>query len=97
MEKIVVRGGKRLKGRVKVHGAKNAVLPIIAASILASRGDHLIEEIPLLEDVKTITELLRSLGVSAELREDGVRICAEKGGPPKPPTNWSGKCAPPSS
>ena len=78
MEKIVVRGGKRLKGRVKVHGAKNAVLPIIAASILASRGEHLIEEIPLLEDVKTITELLRSLGVSAELREDSVRICAEK-------------------
>jgi len=32
LEKIVVRGGKRLKGRVKVHGAKNAVLPIIAAS-----------------------------------------------------------------
>jgi UDP-N-acetylglucosamine 1-carboxyvinyltransferase len=78
LEKIVVRGGKRLKGRVKVHGAKNAVLPIIAASILASRGEHLIEEIPLLEDVKTITELLRSLGVSAELREDSVRICAEK-------------------
>jgi UDP-N-acetylglucosamine 1-carboxyvinyltransferase len=78
LEKIVVRGGKRLKGRVKVHGAKNAVLPIIAASILASRGEHVIDEIPLLEDVKTITELLQSLGVTAELREDSVRICAEK-------------------
>lgn len=78
MEKIVVRGGKRLKGRVKVHGAKNAVLPIIAASILASRGEHVIDEIPLLEDVKTITALLQSLGVTAELGEDSVRICAEK-------------------
>lgn len=78
MEKIVVRGGKRLKGRVKVHGAKNAVLPIIAASILASRGEHVIDEIPLLEDVKTITALLQSLGVSAELAEDSIRICAEK-------------------
>jgi UDP-N-acetylglucosamine 1-carboxyvinyltransferase len=78
LEKIVVRGGKRLKGRVKVHGAKNAVLPIIAASILASRGEHVIDEIPLLEDVKTITELLQSLGVAAELKEDRVRICAEK-------------------
>lgn len=78
MEKIVVRGGRRLKGRVKVHGAKNAVLPIIAASILAARGEHVIDEIPLLEDVKTITALLQSLGVSAELGEDHIRICAEK-------------------
>src|SRR5690606_33510000 len=78
LEKIVVRGGRRLKGRVKVHGAKNAVLPIIAASILAARGEHVIDEIPLLEDVKTITALLQSLGVSAELGEDHIRICAEK-------------------
>ncbi|GGE05107.1 UDP-N-acetylglucosamine 1-carboxyvinyltransferase 1 [Marinithermofilum abyssi] len=78
MEKIIVRGGKRLKGRVKVHGAKNAVLPIIAASILASRGEILIREVPLLEDVKTISKLLNSLGVPAELGEETVRINAEQ-------------------
>jgi UDP-N-acetylglucosamine 1-carboxyvinyltransferase len=78
LEKIIVRGGKRLKGRVKVHGAKNAVLPIIAASILASRGEILIREVPLLEDVKTISKLLNSLGVPAELGEETVRINAEQ-------------------
>ncbi|OYD08028.1 UDP-N-acetylglucosamine 1-carboxyvinyltransferase [Paludifilum halophilum] len=76
MEKIIVRGGNRLKGRVRVHGAKNAVLPIIAASILPSRGEILIQDIPLLEDVKTITQLLSSLGISTELKEDCVRIDA---------------------
>lgn len=78
MEKIIVRGGKKLKGRVKIHGAKNAVLPIIAASILASRGEIVIHDTPLLEDVKTITQLLQSLGAEAKLEEGAARIRAEK-------------------
>lgn len=78
MEKIIVRGGKKLRGRVKIHGAKNAVLPIIAASILASRGEIVIHDTPLLEDVKTITQLLQSLGAEANLIEGSVRIRAEK-------------------
>lgn len=78
MEKIIVRGGKKLKGRVKIHGAKNAVLPIIAASILASRGEIVIHDTPLLEDVKTITQLLQNLGAEAQLDEGSVRIRAEK-------------------
>ncbi|SFX23851.1 UDP-N-acetylglucosamine 1-carboxyvinyltransferase [Thermoactinomyces sp. DSM 45891] len=77
MEKIVVQGGARLKGRVKVHGAKNAVLPLITASLLASRGNVHIEDVPLLEDVKTITETLNSLGAEASLGEDSVTINAE--------------------
>lgn len=79
MDKIVVRGGNRLKGRVKVHGAKNAVLPIIAASILPSRGDIIIRDVPVLEDVKTITQLLASLGVTTDLDTDSetIRIQAE--------------------
>ncbi|MDN4592761.1 UDP-N-acetylglucosamine 1-carboxyvinyltransferase [Polycladomyces subterraneus] len=78
MEKIIVRGGKKLKGRVKIHGAKNAVLPIIAASILASRGEIVIHDTPLLEDVKTITQLLQSLGAEAKLEEGSAHIRAEK-------------------
>ncbi|SEM79387.1 UDP-N-acetylglucosamine 1-carboxyvinyltransferase [Lihuaxuella thermophila] len=78
MEKIIVQGGARLRGRVKVHGAKNAVLPLIAASILASRGNITILDVPLLEDVKTITQLLQSLGIFAELSENQVLINAEK-------------------
>lgn len=78
MEKIIVQGGVRLKGRVKVHGAKNAVLPLIAASILAGRGSIKIWDAPPLEDVKTITELLKSLGIQAELYDNYVTIEAEK-------------------
>lgn len=78
MEKIIVQGGARLKGRVKVHGAKNAVLPLITASILASRGTITIDDVPLLEDVKTITETLNSLGIEASLGESSVTINAEQ-------------------
>lgn len=78
LEKIIVQGGARLKGQVKVFGAKNAVLPLIAASILASRGKIRIDDVPLLEDVKTITQLLNHLGIQAELLEDSVTIEAEK-------------------
>lgn len=78
MEKIIVRGGNRLRGRVKVHGAKNAVLPLIAASILSARGTNVIQDVPMLEDVKTITELLQSLGIAAELKDESITINAEK-------------------
>ncbi|MBD1372167.1 UDP-N-acetylglucosamine 1-carboxyvinyltransferase [Hazenella sp. IB182357] len=78
MEKIIVQGGTRLKGRVKVHGAKNAVLPLIAASILASRGTIQILDVPLLEDVKTLSQLLERLGIETELATDSLTINAEK-------------------
>ncbi|MFC7440046.1 UDP-N-acetylglucosamine 1-carboxyvinyltransferase [Laceyella putida] len=78
MEKIIVQGGARLKGRVKVHGAKNAVLPLIAASLLASRGDITILDVPMLEDVKTITQMMKRLGIQVELKDDTVTINAEK-------------------
>jgi len=78
LEKIVVKGGARLRGRVKVHGAKNAVLPLIAASILASRGDITIWDVPMLEDVKTITQMMQRLGIQVDLQDDRVTINAEK-------------------
>ncbi|MED4164944.1 UDP-N-acetylglucosamine 1-carboxyvinyltransferase, partial [Halalkalibacterium halodurans] len=59
MEKIIVRGGRQLSGSVKVEGAKNAVLPVIAASILASRGTSKIYDVPKLADVYTMKEVLR--------------------------------------
>ena len=61
MEKIIVTGGQRLTGTVRVEGAKNAVLPILAASLLASEGQHHITEEPNLADVTTIGEVLKSL------------------------------------
>ena len=65
MEKLVVKGGKRLKGVVKTSGAKNAVLPVIAASILGSTPSHL-DEVPMLEDVLTISEVLKCLGIKVD-------------------------------
>jgi len=61
VEKIIVTGGQRLTGTVRVEGAKNAVLPILAASLLASEGQHHITEVPNLADVTTIGEVLKSL------------------------------------
>ena len=66
MEKLIIKGGCRLQGRVKISGAKNAVLPIIAATLLGQEALSRLEEVPSLDDVHTITEVLQSLGVHAE-------------------------------
>ena len=52
-QKIIVRGGRKLNGTVKVEGAKNAVLPVIAASLLASEEKSVICDVPTLSDVYT--------------------------------------------
>ena len=69
MEKLIIHGGNRLEGRVKISGAKNAVLPIIAATLLGQDAPSLLDEVPALEDVHTITEVLKKLGVKAEFDE----------------------------
>ena len=71
MEKLVVKGGTRLVGTVKTSGAKNAVLPIIAASILGTTPSVL-DEVPMLEDVHTISEVLKCLGLKVENPEPNV-------------------------
>ena len=70
MEKLIIHGGRPLKGRVKISGAKNAVLPIIAATLLGQEQASLLDEVPALEDVHTITEVLKKLGVKAEFDEE---------------------------
>ena len=65
MEKLVIRGGNRLVGTVKVSGAKNAVLPLIAATLLG-KSPSTLEEVPDLEDVRTFAEVLRHLGVKVQ-------------------------------
>ena len=68
MERLIVKGGKRLVGTVKTSGAKNAVLPIIAASILGTSPSRL-DEIPALEDVRTICAVLECLGIKVDASE----------------------------
>lgn len=63
MEKLIINGGRPLRGHVKISGAKNAVLPIIAASLLGQMRPSVIDEVPDLDDVHTIMDVLRSLGV----------------------------------
>jgi len=78
LDKIIVRGGKALTGNVKVSGAKNAVLPIIAASILAEEGTCVISDVPALDDVRTICDLLKTMGISLTYDHEVLTINASK-------------------
>ncbi|MGW9856133.1 UDP-N-acetylglucosamine 1-carboxyvinyltransferase [Staphylococcus hominis] len=61
MDKIIINGGNRLTGEVQVEGAKNAVLPILTASLLASEGQSKLTNVPDLSDVVTINNVLSTL------------------------------------
>jgi UDP-N-acetylglucosamine 1-carboxyvinyltransferase len=78
LDKIIVRGGKRLSGTVKVEGAKNAVLPVIAATLLASDGKSVIRDVPTLSDVYTINEVLRHLNAEVQFENNQVIVDASK-------------------
>ncbi|WP_034552707.1 UDP-N-acetylglucosamine 1-carboxyvinyltransferase [Carnobacterium funditum] len=80
MEKMIVRGGKRLEGTVKVEGAKNAVLPILAATILASKGKSKLSNVPILSDVFTINEVLRHLNLTVDFNETDKEITLDASG-----------------
>ncbi|MFD0050877.1 UDP-N-acetylglucosamine 1-carboxyvinyltransferase [Actinomycetes bacterium NPDC127524] len=78
MEKIIVRGGTRLSGTVKVEGAKNAVLPVIAATLLASDGKSIIKDVPTLSDVYTINEVLRNLNAEVAFQNNEITVDASR-------------------
>ncbi|MFJ7697884.1 UDP-N-acetylglucosamine 1-carboxyvinyltransferase [Lysinibacillus fusiformis] len=80
MDKIIVTGGQKLQGKVRVEGAKNAVLPILAAALLASKGENVIKEVPNLADVFTINEVLKSLNAAVTYipEDNAVYIDATK-------------------
>ncbi|MCH3914300.1 MAG: UDP-N-acetylglucosamine 1-carboxyvinyltransferase [Acidaminococcaceae bacterium] len=65
MDRLLVQGGNKLKGIVRISGAKNAVLPIIAAAILGTKKSALLE-VPNLDDVQTICKVLECLGVKID-------------------------------
>lgn len=71
MDRLVVQGGARLKGTVQVKGAKNSVLPIMAATLLAD-GPSRIEGSPDVRDVHTLLKVLAVLGVKGERDRDGT-------------------------
>ncbi|MCE2497373.1 MAG: UDP-N-acetylglucosamine 1-carboxyvinyltransferase, partial [Flavobacteriales bacterium] len=69
MDSLVIMGGQRLDGRVRIGGAKNAALPILAATLLGG-GECTISNLPQVRDVATMMTLLSLLGVSVK-REEG--------------------------
>ncbi|MHB8126348.1 MAG: UDP-N-acetylglucosamine 1-carboxyvinyltransferase [Desulfitobacteriaceae bacterium] len=77
MSKIVVTGGKQLKGTITVSGAKNAILPIIAASLLSAEP-VLLEEAPDLLDVNVMKQVIESLGAKVERKGSQLRIHADE-------------------
>ena len=77
MNKLVIRGGKRLKGEVEISGAKNAALPIVAASLLSS-GTSMVSRVPNLKDVLTIGQLIRHLGAEFSHEDNKTVINTER-------------------
>lgn len=71
MDKIVIQGGRRLEGEIRVSGAKNAALPIFAATLL-SPGKFTLENVPDLRDIRTISSLLGELGAEVARRDGSV-------------------------
>jgi len=76
MDKIVIKGGHKLQGTVHISGAKNAVLPVIAASIIASEGKSVIKDVPVLADVYTINEVLRNMNAEVGFENNTVTVDA---------------------
>lgn len=74
MERLIIKGGNRLSGTVKISGAKNAVLPVIAATLLGQDRETCLDEVPNLDDVRTISNVLRSLGVKVRHEIDSCRL-----------------------
>lgn len=91
MSKFIVRGGKRLTGSVKVSGAKNSVLPIIAASLLGEEGQSVIIDAPPLDDVMTINKVLESLGAGVTYRDEVITVNAENLTSCEAPYEWVSK------
>ncbi|MCC8060820.1 MAG: UDP-N-acetylglucosamine 1-carboxyvinyltransferase [Clostridiales bacterium] len=75
MPVICVQGLRRLNGEIRIQGSKNAVLPVMAASLLC-RGTVIIANVPLIEDVFCMLEILRTLGCRCDLREHVLTVDA---------------------
>ena len=88
MSRLIVHGGTPLKGTIKVHGAKNAVLPIITATILGQQGVSIIHEVPALDDVETIANVLADMGVQIDRNGESLLINAEHLHKQEAPLEW---------
>ncbi|UCB57198.1 MAG: UDP-N-acetylglucosamine 1-carboxyvinyltransferase [Candidatus Omnitrophota bacterium] len=77
MDKLVIEGGRKLKGTVQISGAKNAALPILAATLL-TQEKCVISNVPPLRDVQTMVKILRSLGVRVQMQDSRITVYPAK-------------------
>ena len=76
MDKFLINGGKELNGVLKISGAKNALLPIMTATLLAP-GNYKLNNVPDLRDTRTMSELLRQIGANVKFENDCLYINTE--------------------
>ncbi len=75
---FVVNGGKRLKGKARISGSKNAALPILAGTLIA-KGEYILENVPELKDIRTMFKLLENLGLEIEKLDENTYKVLNKG------------------
>lgn len=76
-DRMIIKGGNRLVGEVQVEGAKNAVLPILTASLLASKGASTLHNVPELSDVETINNVLSTLNAEIEYHKEDNSVTVD--------------------
>ena len=78
MDKIIVSGGHtRLTGQIEIEGAKNAVLPLLAATILPSEGETVLNNVPILSDVYTMNAVVKHLNIPLIFDESEKRVVTQ--------------------
>jgi UDP-N-acetylglucosamine 1-carboxyvinyltransferase len=77
MDKLVIRGGKRLTGTIAASGSKNSALPIIAATLLVNKGTCSLRRIPDLQDIQTFNQLLEYLGAEISFDRNILNVSTE--------------------
>jgi UDP-N-acetylglucosamine 1-carboxyvinyltransferase len=80
MDAFVIHGGTRLRGRIRVHGSKNASLPLMAAALLADQP-LILRDVPDLSDIRNMAKLLASLGCGVQGLADSPPSAAQAGAP----------------
>lgn len=76
MDKLIINGPAKLRGKIKVSQSKNAYLPLLAAALLSDRPVHF-QNLPELNDIRTMLKLLRNLGVRIDLNGAQATLCAD--------------------
>ena len=84
MDKIIIEGGYELSGPVSISGAKNAALPIMASTLL-TEGTTVLDNVPGLRDIRTISDLLRHMGAEIEMSPGRAEIRTDKVDNPSAP------------